>query len=292
MFTNHLLRYVISRTFAHFPSHRLIHCLLLGHVPSLPSLGDLCSMREAFRTKPSSASRLSTGVPARPSSATPTAGAKAAKGHDAQELSNLRFAQRYLPSVRFWFEKEKETKEEGEHRKGGGSGGSKGSSAIKAVYSEAWVGDDGRLDGLDLLLTLCAVPADSSSPVAVPVVDDKEEGRGNDGKRRGDLSARGKNKYTAVLNMENNIGMVTGNQRNHNTPAWPDGRHGMVVGNPVFHGCQHIMISGRITIVVKEPLDANLTGARFLPSDGTFVSPCPVTQEFHFPPDFSGLSPC
>lgn len=158
-------------------TRRLLHALLLGHIQSLPTLDDLRSMRQAFRLKASTASRASIGEnfkgSSTPKGAEPAENVAKAAPSSAAQVQTLRIAQRHLAGIPFWFERE-------EHEAGRGGelvGSDSLCSTARAVYTEAWVGDDGRVDGLDLLLTLCAVPGD-----AVPdnrVVDDEcDEGTG------------------------------------------------------------------------------------------------------------------
>lgn len=87
----------------------------------------------------------------------------------------LRTTQRSLSSIQMWFEKRGGEEIECENGRDGKGTRSAPSTQIKAVYSEAWGGDDARLDGLDLLLTLCAVP-DDSIPAAASVEFDREDG--------------------------------------------------------------------------------------------------------------------
>lgn len=150
---------------------RLIHALLLGHIQSLPTLDDLRSMRDAFSRKASTASRTSLGEPLNRS---PTAKGPEHASSAAQAPPTLRIPQRHLSGIPFWFERE-----EHEAERGGERAGSDGlSSTIRAVYADAWGGDDGRVDGLDLLLTLCAVPGDAAPESgAVDGEGDEESGK-------------------------------------------------------------------------------------------------------------------
>ena len=161
---------------------RLIHCLLMGHVQTLPTLDELRSMRNSFGVKASPASRLSTGgLALQPSPATedsaPTAGAVAATA----QPDTLRIAQMHVANIALWFE----SKGNSQEASGGTGCGGEGvddaslSSAIKAVYFETWRENDGHLGGLDLLLTLCAVPSDSapaSSSAGADVTHDRDKG--------------------------------------------------------------------------------------------------------------------
>lgn len=165
---------------------RLIHCLLLGHLSSLPTLDDLRSMRRAFSLKDSSASRLSTGaLVSRPSS-----GKGVIVGTQTsavpEQTPTLRIAQRHLSGIRLWFEEEEEEEDEEEDgtrgkeaeeqsRRGAACTCGTLASTIKTVYTEAWGEDDGRLGGLDLLLTLCAAP-DSRAPEITSIGADAANG--------------------------------------------------------------------------------------------------------------------
>lgn len=60
-----------------------------------------------------------------------------------------------------------------------GCGDSSGvSSTIKAIYSKAWADDEGRLDALDLLLTLCSVPVEREDSVFGVGAEDADRGDG------------------------------------------------------------------------------------------------------------------
>eukprot|EP00752_Nemacystus_decipiens_P011065 g9831.t1 len=158
------------------PWRRLLHALLLGHVRSLPTVDDLRSMRHAFSLKASTASRASTGEPlSRPPASKGTEDAATAPAASAAQAQapTLRIAQRHLSGIPFWFERqEDETERRGE--RAGNDGG--WSSTIRAVYADAWGEDDGRVDGLDLLLTLCAVPGDAAPDGGVAGGDGDGEG--------------------------------------------------------------------------------------------------------------------
>lgn len=168
---------------------RLLHALLLGHIRSLPTLDDLRSMRHAFGLKASTASRASIGETLKRS---PTAkkGTESAENADtaassAAQAPTLRIAQRHLSGIPFWFEQQEYDEPE---RGGERAGRDSWSSIIRAVYTDAWGGDDGRVDGLDLLLTLCAVPDDA-------VADDsavEDEGDEESGKRPPSIVLAGK----------------------------------------------------------------------------------------------------
>ncbi|CAM9610693.1 unnamed protein product [Ectocarpus fasciculatus] len=126
---------------------RLIHCLLLGHVRSLPTLDDLSSMRNALCLKASTVSQTSVGI----GSAAGAASANACSS--TTQMPTLRIAQRHFVGIPLWFEQQR-----GEERHRGERADREALLSIRKVYSEAWGGDDGRVDGMDLLLTLCAVP--------------------------------------------------------------------------------------------------------------------------------------
>lgn len=140
-------------------------------------------MRSNFAVKASPASQLSVGgIALQPSPATedvaPTARTVAAA---AAQADTLRVAQRHAANMALWFESEVN----GQEASGGTRCGdeciedSPLSSAIKAVYFETWGENDGRLRGLDLLLTLCAVPSDRapvSPPAGADVAHDRDKG--------------------------------------------------------------------------------------------------------------------
>lgn len=150
---------------------RLLHALLLGRVRSLPTLDDLRSMRRAISLKASTASRASIGEALGRSPAAKGTDNTATVASPAVQAPTLRIAQRHLSGIPFWFERQ-----EHEAERGGERAGSDGcSSTIRAVYAEAWGGDDGRVDGLDLLLTLCAVPGDAVTDDSSAEDDDGEE---------------------------------------------------------------------------------------------------------------------
>eukprot|EP00903_Cladosiphon_okamuranus_P008129 g7829.t1 len=139
---------------------RLLHALLLGHVPSLPTLDELRFMRRAFGLKASTASRPPTREALGRSPAAKGIDNAAVTASPAAQTLTLRIAQRHLSGIPFWFERQDHEAERGGERAGRDSW----SSTIRAVYADAWGGDDGRVDGLDLLLTLCAVPGDAVVP--------------------------------------------------------------------------------------------------------------------------------
>lgn len=145
---------------------RLVHALLLGHVRSLPTLEDLRLMHNAFSQKASTASRASTIGEALKRGSTPENTAIPI------QVPTLRIAQRHLPGVPWWFEQQGNEAGRGTVHAGVDSC----SSTIRAVYAEAWGGDDGRVDGMDLLLTLCAVP-DERAVDAVALEEDEGEDR-------------------------------------------------------------------------------------------------------------------
>lgn len=153
----------------------------MGHVRAVPTLDELRSMRKNFGVMASPAIRLSAGG-LQPSptteNVTPIARASAAA---AAQADNLIVAQRHVANIALWFDSEGT----GQEASGGeGCGGeriedSSLSSAVKAVYLETWRESDGHLGGLDLLLTLCAVPSDSApaTPPAGPdVTHDRDKG--------------------------------------------------------------------------------------------------------------------
>ncbi|CAN0495594.1 unnamed protein product, partial [Ectocarpus sp. 12 AP-2014] len=126
---------------------RLIHCLLLGHVRSLPTLDDLNSIRNALCLKASTVSQTSMGI----GSAADTASADVRSS--TAQIPHLRIAQRHFVGLPLWFEQQRD-----EVKHGGERADRDALLLIKKVYSQAWGRDDGRVDGMDLLLTLCAVP--------------------------------------------------------------------------------------------------------------------------------------
>lgn len=152
---------------------RLVHCLLLGHVGSIPTPEELRSMRRALGLKAQAVpqtptegalERMATTEEATPvgdskSQVAPTPAPVSASGLSACGVpsATLRIAQRHFQAVPFWFEPH-----ESDERGGSGREDSVGwSSTIRAVYAASWGGGDGRVDGMDLLLALCAVPDDT-----------------------------------------------------------------------------------------------------------------------------------
>lgn len=134
-------------------------------------------MRHAFGLKASTTSRASSAEALKRSS---TAGRKISAEYadtacpsSATQTPTLRFAQRHLPGIPLWFEQQ-DTQE--------GYDGERADSdsllsTVRAVYTEAWGGGDGRVDGMDLLLTLCAVPGDSTAGDTVSEEDDGDTGK-------------------------------------------------------------------------------------------------------------------
>ena len=152
----------------------------MGHVRALPTLDELRSMRNNFGVKASPASRLSAGgLQPSPTAedVAPTARTPAAA---AAQADTLRVAQRHVADIALWFDPEGN----GQEASGGACGGervkdSSLSSAVKAVYFETWGESDGHLGGLDLLLTLCAIPSDSvpaTPPASSDVTHDRDQG--------------------------------------------------------------------------------------------------------------------
>lgn len=154
----------------------------MGHVRALPTLDELHVMRSNFAVKASPASRLSAGgIALQPNPATEDVAPTARAVTAASQADTLRVAQRHAANIALWFESEVNGQEASGETGCGGEGieDSPLSSAIKAVYLETWGEDDGRLGGLDLLLTLCAVPSDSapvSPPAGADVVHDRDKG--------------------------------------------------------------------------------------------------------------------
>lgn len=134
-------------------------------------------MRLALSLKASTASRASIGEALNRSPTAKGLENAAAAAPSAAQAPTLRIAQRHLSGIPFWFERQERDAERGGERDGSDSW----SPSIRAVYTEAWGGDDGRVDGLDLLLTLCAVPGDAV-PRDSSVVDD--EGDEESGKQQ------------------------------------------------------------------------------------------------------------
>ncbi|CAM9267910.1 unnamed protein product [Ectocarpus sp. 4 AP-2014] len=126
---------------------RLIHCLLLGHVRSLPTLDDLSSIRNALCLKASTVSQTSVGIGSAADTASPDVRSSTA------QMPTLRIAQRHFVGLRLWFEQQRDEVKHGREQANRDA-----LLLIRKVYSQAWGGDDGRVDGMDLLLTLCAVP--------------------------------------------------------------------------------------------------------------------------------------
>ncbi|CAB1097942.1 unnamed protein product [Ectocarpus sp. CCAP 1310/34] len=126
---------------------RLIHCLLLGHIRSLPTLDDLSSIRNALCLKASTVSQTSVGIGSAADTASPDVHSSTA------QMPTLRIAQRHFVGLPLWFEQQRD-----DVNQGGERADRDALLLIKKVYSQAWGGDDGRVDGMDLLLTLCAVP--------------------------------------------------------------------------------------------------------------------------------------
>lgn len=123
-------------------------------------------MRTNFGAKASPVLRLSPeGIALQPSPATAVVGPTGRAAAATAQAPTLKIAQRHVENIALWFESESDDQE----ASGGTGGGGEGtddpsvSSTIKAVYSQTWGEDDGRLGGLDLLLTLCAIPSDSSA---------------------------------------------------------------------------------------------------------------------------------
>lgn len=153
--------------------YRLVHCLLLGHVRSIPTLEELRSMRRAFTLKAPVVSQTptegalkiqSTTKEVRPEgdSISPVASASArvstsGPSVSGSALATLRIAQRRFQAVPLWFERH----ENDERFSSGRDSGDDWLSSIRAVYSAAWGGGDGRVDVMDLLLALCYVPSDT-----------------------------------------------------------------------------------------------------------------------------------
>ncbi|CAM9183230.1 unnamed protein product, partial [Hapterophycus canaliculatus] len=149
---------------------RLVHYLLLGHVRSIPTPDELRSMRRALSLKAQAASkppaerglkRSSTTDEVGPDgdSTSPDASTFAPVSVSGPPISGaahatIRVARRHFQTVPLWFEQQ----EKDEKYCSGRSGSVGWSSMIRAVYTALWGGDDGRVDGMDLLLALCAVP--------------------------------------------------------------------------------------------------------------------------------------
>lgn len=141
-------------------------------------------MRHAFSLKALIASRASIGENINTS---PTAegievaeNTVAGAAFSAAQVPTLRIAQRHLSGIPFWFEQQEQAERGGKR-----DGSDSWSSTIRAVYAEAWGGDDERVDGLDLLLTLCAVPGSAVPGGGVlggGAVDDESDG--GSGKRQ------------------------------------------------------------------------------------------------------------
>lgn len=83
-------------------------------------------------------------------------------------MPTLRIAQRHFVGIPLWFEQQRD-----EVKLGGERADRDALLSIRKVYSEAWGGDDGRVDGMDLLLTLCAVP-NASAGGDVSLGEDEE----------------------------------------------------------------------------------------------------------------------
>lgn len=65
---------------------------------------------------------------------------------------SLRVEQRRFRETPLWFETEEKSEDDE------AEDATAAASAIKTVYAETWTAEDGRLDGMDLLLTLCTAP--------------------------------------------------------------------------------------------------------------------------------------
>lgn len=120
-------------------------------------------MRHAFGLKASTTSRASSAEALKRTS---TAGRKksaenadTACSSSATQTPTLKFAQRHLPGIPLWFERQgSQERYDGER-----ADSDRLSSTVRAAYTETWGGEDGRVDGMDLLLTLCEVPGDSAA---------------------------------------------------------------------------------------------------------------------------------
>lgn len=120
-------------------------------------------MRHAFELKASTASLAVSAEALKRSS---TTGRRELADHadaatsSATQTPTLRFAQRHLLGIPLWFEQL-----DSQERYGGveHADGDSWSSTVRAVYTEAWGGGDGRVDGMDLLLTLCAMPGEGAA---------------------------------------------------------------------------------------------------------------------------------
>lgn len=126
---------------------------------------------------------LSNGLPATPESAIIPRGARAPASELESHLKLIIAESQFVSGILLWFEEASPTGTAadgiGERRDGCGDDGGV-SLTIKAVYSEAWGDDEGRLDALDLLLTLCSVPTEREESVFSASAEDVD--RGDDGK--------------------------------------------------------------------------------------------------------------
>ncbi|CAM9645345.1 unnamed protein product [Scytosiphon promiscuus] len=145
---------------------RLVHCLLLGHVRSIPTPDELRSMRRTFTLKASAISQTPPEQALKTELAT----------EEVKREGDSAIAQRHFQAIPLWFERH-----EIDERYGPGNAGSDSwSSMIRAVYSAAWGGADGRVDGIGLLLELCHVPDHTTAGGvgALPVDGDDVEDTG------------------------------------------------------------------------------------------------------------------
>lgn len=141
---------------------RLVHCLLLGHLKAVPTLEQLSAMWRALELRADSPSNdpggSSSGCEPTPAERVPDSPTRAL---------STRVDKIHAPGIRLWFEEGAEGSIKHNAHAPTGIGGEENAdllSRMKDVYWDTWTGDDGRLDALDLLLTLCWVNQEEVIP--------------------------------------------------------------------------------------------------------------------------------
>lgn len=139
-------------------------------------------MRQAFQLKVSSTGCLSAGALPTPGEAGLVREVPPPTPFPQQPCTSIIIPQKQLVGIRLWFEEETEGAIEvrgipAEGRISGKSSSGDVSSSLKAVYWEAWSDDDGRLDALEFLLTLCAVPDDDNPSTTSPGINSSGDGK-------------------------------------------------------------------------------------------------------------------